>query len=59
MKKFAYLMILAVLVSCGPKLDEVTSEKYPDGKPKRVDFYTGEGEGRYIAKSVFYYESGN
>lgn len=52
-------MILVVLASCGPRLDEVVSEKYPDGKPKRVDFYAGEGTAKYIARSVFYYESGN
>jgi antitoxin component YwqK of YwqJK toxin-antitoxin module len=59
MKKIVYFMILVVLASCGPKLDEVISEKYPDGKPKRVDYYNGQGDSKYIAKSVFYYESGN
>lgn len=58
MKKIFYLMALLVLVSCGARLDEVVAEKFPDGSPKRVDFYAGDGETRYIAKSVFYYETG-
>jgi antitoxin component YwqK of YwqJK toxin-antitoxin module len=58
MKKLLYLVVLAILASCGSKLDEVVSEKYPNGNPKRVDYFAGEGSTRYIAKSVFYYESG-
>jgi len=58
MKKIVYLMALMILAACATKLDEVVAEKFPDGKPKRVNFFAGDGENRYIAKSVFYYENG-
>lgn len=58
MKRFLYLLSLLVLASCGPRMEEVVTEKYPDGTPKRIDFFSGEGTTKYIAKSVFYYESG-
>jgi len=58
MKKLVYLLVLFVLASCGPKLQKEVTENYPDGTPKRVDYYAKQGDGRYIAKSVFFYESG-
>jgi antitoxin component YwqK of YwqJK toxin-antitoxin module len=58
MKKILYLMALVILASCATRLDEVVSESYPDGTPKRIDYYAGEDTNRYIAKVVFYYENG-
>jgi len=58
MKKILYLLSFIILASCTTNLDEVVTEKYPDGNPKRIDYFSGEGTAKYIAKSVFYYESG-
>lgn len=59
MRKIFFLIIPVILYSCGPKLQERTAEIYPDGKPKRVQFMAGIGEGSYIAKEVFYYQDGH
>lgn len=58
MRKFLFFIIVVILSSCGPKLQERTVDTFPDGKPKRVQFTTGEGELSYIAKEVFYYPNG-
>ena len=58
MKKLWILIGVLFLVSCQPKLEERISETFPDGKPKRIQYYTGEGEGKYLAKEVFMYPEG-
>lgn len=58
MRKLILFLAVLVLASCATKLDEVVSEKFPDGSPKRVDYYSGEEPGKYLAKSIFYYENG-
>lgn len=46
------------LSSCGPRLEEVITEKFPNGSPKQIEYYSGEGEQRYLAKITVYYENG-
>ncbi len=53
-----FLLILMFLISCGSRMQETVAETYPDGKPKRVQYFTGEGENKYLAKDVFYYPDG-
>jgi antitoxin component YwqK of YwqJK toxin-antitoxin module len=57
-QKLSFLILIFFLASCGTKMEEVVSESFPDGSPKRVQYYTGEGENRYLAKDVFYYQNG-
>jgi antitoxin component YwqK of YwqJK toxin-antitoxin module len=58
MRRMIFLLIIVVMSACGPKLQERVIEKYPDGKPKRVQYYTPETENSYLAREVFYYENG-
>lgn len=51
-------MIILLLVSCGDNLLERVVESYPDGKPKRVQYYTKGPEESYMAREVFYYQNG-
>jgi len=59
MRKLVYLFVIIFLAACGQKLQERVVESYPDGTPKRVQYYTPELENSYLAKEVFYYENGN
>jgi antitoxin component YwqK of YwqJK toxin-antitoxin module len=57
-KKLLYLLLVLFIASCQPKLEEVVSDSYPNGKPKRVQYFRGEGDQRHLARDVFYYEDG-
>lgn len=59
MRKLVYLFVIIFLASCGQKLQERVIESYPDGSPKRVQYYTPDPENGYLAKEVFYYENGH
>jgi antitoxin component YwqK of YwqJK toxin-antitoxin module len=60
MNKYLPILLLALfIVSCKGKLTKEVTESYPDGKPKRVQYFKGEGETRILAKDLFYYENGN
>jgi len=58
MRKIIFIALVILVSACGTKLQEKTIEAFPDGKPKRVQFSTGEGESAYVAKEVFYYQNG-
>jgi antitoxin component YwqK of YwqJK toxin-antitoxin module len=58
-KNLVILLVLAVAASCQPKYEQEVTEKFPDGTPKREQFFLGEGEDRYMAKDIIYYENGN
>ena len=58
MRKFFFLAFVVLVSACGPKLQEKTIETFPDGSRKRVQFTAGEGETAYVAKEIFYYQSG-
>ena len=58
MRKIVYFLIIVILASCGSQLEKKVIETYPDGKPKRVQFFTSEAEGSYLAKEIYYYENG-
>ena len=51
-------MALVFLFACQPKLEELVSETYPDGKAKRIQYFKGEGDQRYLARDVFLYPDG-
>lgn len=58
MRKLFFLVIVILVSSCGPKLQEKTAETYPDGKPKDVQYIAGEGDNSYVAREIFYYQNG-
>jgi len=58
MKKILLFIIIAFLASCGQKLQERITESFPDGSPKRVQYYTPGAENSYMAKEIFYYQNG-
>jgi antitoxin component YwqK of YwqJK toxin-antitoxin module len=58
MRKIFFILSIVFLASCGPRLQEKTIETYPDGKPKRVQYFTPESEGSYLAKEIYFYENG-
>lgn len=55
---FFLLSFVLLFASCGPKLQEKIVETYPDGKPKRVQYYTPGTENSYMAREIFYYQNG-
>ena len=58
MRYIPLFLVLAFLVSCGEKLDEVVAETHEDGSAKRVQYFKGEGEDRFLRKDLFYYDNG-
>ena len=56
--RFLFILMIMFLVSCGSRMQEKVTETYPDGKPKRVQYFKGEGADQYLAKDVFYYPDG-
>ena len=58
MRYIPLFIVLVFLVSCAEKLDEVVAETHNDGSTKRVQYFKGEGEDRFLRKDVFYYENG-
>ena len=58
MRNIFFLLLIAFLASCGPKLTDRVVEAYPDGKPKRVQYYTDSPENSYLAREIFYYANG-
>jgi antitoxin component YwqK of YwqJK toxin-antitoxin module len=58
MRKIIFILSIVFLASCGPKLQEKVIETFPDGKPQRVQYFTSEAEGSYLAKEIFYYQNG-
>jgi len=58
MRKILFFIVLVFLISCGPKLEEKVIQKFPDGKPERVQYFTSADQDGYLAKEVFYYANG-
>jgi antitoxin component YwqK of YwqJK toxin-antitoxin module len=58
MRKIIFLLAIVVLASCGKKYEERIIETYPDGKPKRVQYFTAVPENSYKAREVVYYQNG-
>ena len=51
--------ILFIVASCGEtKLEKQVAETFPDGSSKREQYYAGKEENKYVAKDVFFYQSG-
>jgi antitoxin component YwqK of YwqJK toxin-antitoxin module len=47
------------LSSCGQKMEEKVIETFPDGKPKKVQYFrTVDGE-NYMAREINYYQNGH
>lgn len=44
--------------ACGVKLEPVIQETYPDGTPKIVHYFQGEGLEKTLVKKSFYYSNG-
>jgi antitoxin component YwqK of YwqJK toxin-antitoxin module len=59
MRKILLFLIIVVLSSCGPKLEERIIESFPDGSPKRVQYFTEDPENSYMAREILYYANGN
>ncbi len=47
-----------MMTGCAEKLQERITETYPDGKPKRAQYYTPGAENSYMAREIFYYQNG-
>jgi uncharacterized protein len=58
MRNTALFLVILFLASCGTKLTEKIIESYPDGKPKRVQYFTPGGAESYLAKEIYYYQNG-
>lgn len=58
MRNLYLLFVVVFLASCGQKLVEKVVDTYPDGKPKRVQYYTPGPDSSYMAREVFYYQNG-
>jgi antitoxin component YwqK of YwqJK toxin-antitoxin module len=59
MRYIPLFLVLVFLAACSEKLEERVTETFDDGKTKRVQYFKGEGEDRYMKKDLFYYENGN
>jgi antitoxin component YwqK of YwqJK toxin-antitoxin module len=57
-KYVCFLLLLSGVAGCGMKLEPVISETYPDGAPKVVHYFSGEGMEKTLAKKSFYYPDG-
>jgi antitoxin component YwqK of YwqJK toxin-antitoxin module len=59
MRYFTIILLVLMMVSCeNMQLNEVIVEKYPDGTPKRAQYFSGEGEDQQLVKEIFYYDDG-
>jgi antitoxin component YwqK of YwqJK toxin-antitoxin module len=58
MRNIFFLLVVVFLASCSAKLNDKVIEAYPDGKPKRVQYFTDTQENSYMAKEVFFYPNG-
>lgn len=59
MTKYFFLMALLLsFTACGVKLEPVIQETYPDGTPKIVHHFHGEGLEKTLVKKSFYYPDG-
>lgn len=59
MRYLIAMMAVLVVAGCGPKLEERVKETHPDGTPRHVQYFQGEGEDRFVAREIFYYPNGN
>jgi len=60
MRKYILLLIsFFLLVSCGPRLEEVVEDTHPDGSPRIVVFYKMEDGFKEKVKVSAFYESGS
>ncbi len=55
MRYFTIMLLVLMMVSCeNIQLNEVIVEKYPDGTPKRAQYFKGEGESQQRGKEIVY-----
>lgn len=57
-KNIFFFSVLLSLTFCGVKLEPVIHETYPDGTPKIVHYFHGEGLEKTLVKKSFYYPDG-
>ncbi len=55
---FLFSLFSGLAAGCGMKLEPVIHETYPDGTPKVVHYFRGEGMEKTLAKKTFYYSDG-
>jgi antitoxin component YwqK of YwqJK toxin-antitoxin module len=60
MKKILlFVALIAIIASCKQQeYEKQVTETFPDGTPKREQYFLGKEDGRYMAKDVFYYADG-
>jgi len=56
---YQFLLIMLLLVACGPMAEEVVEETWPDGSAKTIRYYSLESQDSILVKEISFYESGN
>jgi antitoxin component YwqK of YwqJK toxin-antitoxin module len=59
MRNIWLIVFVLFIASCGTTLQEEIVESYNDGTPKRVKYFQGEENDKFLKKEIFYYENGN
>lgn len=50
--------MLLLLMACGPNIQELVEETWPDGSPKVVKHYVTEIDAKKLVKEISYYKTG-
>lgn len=51
-------IVLVWTTGCGPNLEEIVVDTWPDGSPQKVEYYEKSGKKSHKVKEVLYHENG-